>query len=82
MASQRTLAAAERMGTRAGQYFLEVGIWPRNPFRDETAPVVAALARAWRHALFAVVGPVIAAQQRGQFSAEMPDAYTVTFPRR
>lgn len=82
MVSATALATAERIGARAGQSFLDTGIWPRTPFRDETGRVVAEVARAWRDGLFAVIRPVLGAQQRGKWSGTWPDAYTVAFGNR
>lgn len=60
MSSEKAIAAAGTVGARAGQGFLDTGIWPRCPFRGEP---VADLADAWTAALFAVVGPVIGPAQ-------------------
>lgn len=57
MTSQEALDTAARMGRRAGQSFVDTGIWPRNPFRSAA---VSDLAVAWRDGVFEVVGPVVA----------------------
>lgn len=58
-AQQKALDAATRMGGRAGQSFLDTGIWPRCPFRTDA---VADLALAWGRGVFEVVGPALKAQ--------------------
>jgi hypothetical protein len=56
MTKQATLELAARIGARAGQSFVDTGIWPRCPFRH---PSTTDLARAWRDAVFDVVGPMV-----------------------
>lgn len=56
MTSQQNLDTAARIGARAGQSFLDTGIWPRCPFRGDA---LADLALAWGRAVFAVVGPAV-----------------------
>jgi hypothetical protein len=47
-----TMEAAARMGTRAGQAFVDTGIPTRNPY-DNGNTALAQLAAAWRRAYFA-----------------------------
>lgn len=60
MTSDGALAAAARMGVRAGEGFLGSGVWPRCPFPSSQPELVA----AWSRALFEVTGPAAPANSR------------------
>ena len=55
MSNERAIAAARRLGERAGRRYINTGIFPRNPFRT---PAVEDLAAAWRRAAFATAATV------------------------
>jgi hypothetical protein len=56
---------AARMGARAGQSFLDTGIWPRCPFRGNA---LAGLALVWGRAVFSVTGPALRPKNDGYWA--------------
>jgi hypothetical protein len=54
--TQPALILAARMGARAGQSFLDTGMWPRCPFRTAA---LADVALVWTRAVFNVTGPAL-----------------------
>jgi hypothetical protein len=57
------------MGGRAGQSFLDTGVWPRCPFRTDA---VADLALAWGRGVFEVVGPALKAKAEAAATETQP----------
>lgn len=55
MTAEKAMVAAGALGRRAGQSFLDTGVWPRCPFGRDLPD----LRQAWIDGCFAVTSPAV-----------------------